>query len=62
MGEDFDKYRNHVYRVFLNCRLIDSDTSNEEKDAITAVFHDIRIWTDYTIDYLEPSVAQAKNI
>lgn len=59
-GADHDKYRNHVYRVFLNCVLIDSEKNNEEKYAIAAVFHDIGIWTDHTIDYLTPSIAQAK--
>lgn len=61
MGYDFKKYKNHVYRVFLNCGLIDNDRSNEEKYAIAAVFHDIGIWTKHTIDYLEPSIEEAKN-
>ncbi len=61
MGVDFDRYKNHVYRVFLNSLLIDNDKSNEEKYAIAAVFHDIGIWTDQTIDYIDPSVEQAKN-
>jgi hypothetical protein len=60
MGEDYDKYKNHVYRVFLNCLLIDSDKTNEKKYAIAAVFHDIGIWTNHTIDYLDPSIEQAK--
>ena len=60
MGIDFLKYRNHVYRVFLNCLLMDNDKSNEEKYVIAAVFHDIGIWTDHTIDYLDPSIEQAK--
>lgn len=59
-GVDHDKYKNHVYRVFLNCLLIDREKSNEEKYAIAAVFHDIGIWTDHTIDYLEPSIGQAR--
>jgi HD superfamily phosphodiesterase len=59
IGADYDKYRNHVYRVFLNCLLLDKDNSNEEKYAITAVFHDIGIWTNHTIDYLDPSIEQA---
>jgi HD superfamily phosphodiesterase len=58
---DYEKYRNHVYRVFLFSILLDSDKSNEEKYAIAAVFHDIGIWTDGTIDYLNPSIAQANN-
>ncbi|MEI9947265.1 MAG: HD domain-containing protein [Chitinophagaceae bacterium] len=60
MGPDYDKYRNHVYRVFLNCLLIDSGENNEEKYAIAAVFHDIGIWTNHTFDYLDPSIEQAK--
>ena len=57
---DYDKYRNHVYRVFLNCILIDGEKNNEEKYAIASVFHDIGIWTNYTFDYLNPSIEQAK--
>jgi HD superfamily phosphodiesterase len=60
IGVDLEKYRNHVYRVFLNCILQDSNTGNVEKYAIAAVFHDIGIWTDHTIDYLSPSIAQAR--
>jgi len=60
MGNDYTKYKNHVYRVFLNCLLVDDDKSNEKKYAIAAVFHDIGIWTDHTIDYLDPSIEQAK--
>lgn len=60
MGADYEKYKNHVYRVFSNCLLIDSDKINEEKYAIATVFHDIGIWTDHTIDYLNPSVERAK--
>ena len=60
IGADYEKYKNHVYRVFSNCLLIDSDKNNEEKYAIAAVFHDIGIWTDHTINYLNPSVEQAK--
>jgi hypothetical protein len=60
LGADYDKYRNHMYRVFLNCLLFDSSPVNKEKYAIAAVFHDIGIWTNHTIDYLAPSVEQAK--
>ena len=58
MGKDYEKYRNHVYRVFLNCRLMDPDDERQKKYAVVAVFHDMGIWTDHTIDYLDPSVAQ----
>jgi hypothetical protein len=60
IGPDYEKYRNHVYRVFRNCLLMDSDQGSQEKYAIASVFHDIGIWTDHTIDYLNPSMAQAE--
>ncbi|MFT3678821.1 MAG: HD domain-containing protein [Ferruginibacter sp.] len=60
LGTDYNKYRNHVYRVFLNCILIDRLEANAEKYAIAAVFHDIGIWTDQTFDYLQPSIRQAE--
>ena len=59
LNKDYEKYRNHVYRVFLNCLLMDTDKSNEEKYAIAAVYHDIGIWTKHTIDYLAPSISEA---
>ena len=60
VGGDYGKYKNHVYRVFLNCLIIDREKNNEVKYAIAAVFHDIGIWTNNTIDYLYPSIEQAK--
>lgn len=60
IGTDFEKYRNHVYRVFLNCILQDDNPENAGKYAIAAVFHDIGIWTDHTIDYLSPSIVQLR--
>ena len=60
IGIDFARYKNHVSRVFYSCLLLDKDPANEEKYAIAAVFHDIGIWTDHTIDYLNPSIAQVK--
>lgn len=58
--KDMPLYRNHVYRVYLNCLLIDHQTDNHPKYAIAAAFHDIGIWTDHTFDYLAPSITQAK--
>lgn len=58
LGKDYHKYRNHVYRVFLNCLLEDPQQEQHEKYAIAAVFHDIGIWTDATVDYLQPSIQQ----
>lgn len=60
IGKDFDTYRNHVYRVFHNCRIIDPSPENETKYALAAVFHDIGIWTDSTFDYIPPSIERAR--
>lgn len=60
LGNDYEKYRNHVVRVFSNCLLIDTEPANREKYAIAAVFHDIGIWTDGTFDYLAPSIGQVE--
>ena len=60
IGADFERYRNHVYRVFTYCLMIDDNGLNEEKYAIAASFHDIGIWTDQTFDYLMPSEHQAR--
>ena len=59
INADYTKYKNHVYRVFLNCLLLNKENNNKEKYAIAAVFHDIGIWTGNTIDYLGPSIEQA---
>jgi len=60
LGKHFDKYKNHVYRVFNLCLILDSNQENVEKYAITSVFHDLGIWTNRTFDYLKPSISQAE--
>jgi len=56
IGTDFDRYRNHVYRVFHLCCAQDDTGENAIKYAIAAAFHDIGIWTHHTFDYLKPSI------
>jgi hypothetical protein len=60
LKSDYDKYKNHVYRVFHLCLKIDRQTENTDKYAIAAAFHDLGIWTHQTFDYLEPSINQAR--
>ena len=60
IGKDFSTYTNHVYRIFNFAILLDTNKENIEKYAIAAVFHDLGIWT-HSFDYLEPSIALAKN-
>jgi hypothetical protein len=61
LANDFDKYRNHVCRVYLHCLLLDTNKANATKYAIAAVFHDLGLWTDKTFDYVAPSMAAAAN-
>ena len=56
IGQDFEVYRNHVYRVFSYATEIDSSPHNKEKYAIAAAFHDLGIWT-HSFDYIAPSVS-----
>jgi len=60
IGKDYDRYKNHVYRVFNFCLQLDENQENIEKYAIVAAFHDIGIWTNQTFDYLEPSIEKSK--
>jgi hypothetical protein len=57
LGKDLVAYRNHVYRVVNLCVAIVGDRGALEKIATAAVFHDLEIWTDRTVDYLAPSIA-----
>jgi HD domain len=61
LGPDLIAYRNHVYRVVNLCLAIVGDRQVElEKIAVAAVFHDLGIWTNHTFDYIDPSVALAR--
>lgn len=57
IGADLPGYRNHIYRV-LNFYVAISGIAGlpSETVQIAAAFHDLGIWTDRTLDYLEPSI------
>lgn len=60
IGEDYDGYRNHVYRM-LHCAFLLHECSDEDRHKliIAAAFHDIGLWTDKTLDYIPPSLPPA---
>ncbi|MHC8285965.1 phosphohydrolase [Pseudomonas sp. XS1P51] len=62
IGADLPGYRNHIYRV-LNFYIAISGIEGLPSEAvqIAAAFHDLGIWTDRTIDYLDPSVRLAED-
>jgi hypothetical protein len=59
LRDDLPGYRNHVYRVANLCVAL-SPRGELEKIAVAAVFHDLGIWTKGTFDYIEPSIALAR--
>ncbi|MCC1495946.1 HD domain-containing protein [Alcanivorax sp. 1008] len=62
IGEDYNAYKNHVYRVINLCySLSQLDPVGKEKVQIAACFHDIGIWTKKTLDYLPPSETAASD-
>jgi hypothetical protein len=61
IGVDYDGYRGHVYRMFNFCLALRECTEEEKKKiAIAACFHDIGLWSNHTVDYIPPSIAQVK--
>ena len=65
---DFQGYRNHIYRVLTyTLHFLDGDSTQDGKvlkylPVIEAaiVYHDIGLWTDRKLSYLEPSTFRAK--
>jgi len=64
IGDNFQPYKNHVYQVvhFGFQLKQDVDDEQEERIIIVACFHDLEIWTNDTVDYLQPSIVLARSI
>lgn len=61
IGEDYEGYRNHCARM-LHFHFALGPTTPEQRrmSIIAAAFHDIGIWTNNTVDYIEPSIPPAR--
>lgn len=60
IGKDFPGYRNHVYRTITYAMyFLDYDSDIEPLVETAFVYHDIGLWTDSELAYLEPSEAIA---
>ena len=60
IGRDFPGYRNHVYRTITYAMHFLGNAAEYERLVETAfVYHDIGLWTDRELAYLEPSEAVA---
>lgn len=56
IGDDYFGYRNHVYRtVTYAMHFLDGDEDAEPSVETAMVYHDIGLWTDKELAYLEPS-------
>jgi len=54
-------YYGHVYRIYNFClTLHECSDEDKKKIAIAACHHGIGLWSDHTVGYIEPSVAQVK--
>ena len=60
IGKDFPGYRNHVYRtISYAMHFLAYDPEVEALVETAFVYHDIGLWTDHELAYLEPSEAVA---
>lgn len=60
IGDDFDGYRNHAYRMVNYClHLKNCSEEEKEKIYIAAAFHDLGIWIGGTVDHIPPSIPPA---
>lgn len=58
IGDDFPGYRNHVYRTITYAmHFLGNDAKYERLVETIFVYHDIGLWTDHELAYLEPSEA-----
>lgn len=58
IGEDFKSYRGHVYRVLTYAmQFLDGDEEARPIVETALAYHDLGLWTDRELAYLEPSEA-----
>lgn len=61
IGNEYEGYKNHVYRMIHFCLVLGDCNEDERKKIIIAgAFHDLGIWIEDTIDYIAPSVPPAR--
>lgn len=61
IGGDYEGYRGHIYRVLSYALgLLGPDHPKRRDVEAALVFHDIGMWTDGELAYLDPSIAEAR--
>jgi hypothetical protein len=60
LGIDYEGYRGHIYRVLTyTMHFLGGDEIHRRAVETALVFHDIGMWTDHDLAYLEPSIERA---
>ncbi len=60
IGKDYDAYRGHVYRIITYAmHFLEGDDKHRKMVETAFVYHDIGLWSDNNLAYLEPSEALA---
>ncbi|MEM7435988.1 MAG: phosphohydrolase [Myxococcota bacterium] len=61
IGDDFDGYRGHIYRVLsYSLHFLGGDETQRPTIEAALVYHDIGLWSDKALAYLEPSISRAQ--
>lgn len=65
IGQDFEGYKNHCYRMlnfcfFMNADALGTDQLAKEKFTIAAGFHDLGLWLNENVNYLPLSARLAE--
>lgn len=60
LGDDFEGYRGHCRRVLSYAlHLLGGESVHRDAIEFALAYHDIALWTDRELAYLEPSITQA---
>ena len=61
IGDDYEGYRGHIYRVLTYALyFLGGDSPNRREIEAALVYHDIGLWSDRQLAYLEPSIVRAQ--
>ncbi len=60
IGKDYDGYKGHLYRVLTySLYFLNGDETHRDLIETALVYHDISLWTEKALAYLEPSSQRA---
>ena len=61
IGDDYEGYRGHVYRVLSYAlHFLGGQSPDREAIETALVYHDLGLWSDKKLAYLEPSIERVK--